>query len=94
MATTKIFTIIFSIIAATSWIVSTYISFVFNAINLDQRILFVIAYIGVIFVDVVLFDIFCELFIATLYSLRSKGSCFVNFLDALTRFKSFKVLAT
>ena len=47
--------------------------------------------IGVVFIDRVLFDLFCELFITILYTMRNKAQCAILFMDPLNRFKLFKV---
>ena len=94
LETTKIFSIVFTVLTGFAWIASFYMAFVFNAVNIKQSLLFLIGYVGIIFLDVVLFDIFCELFIAVLFALRNnKLTCFVVLMDSLNRFKSFKILA-
>ena len=93
METTKVLAILYTILSILSWLVSFYMAFVFCAINLNQRLLFLMVNIGVVFIDIVLFDLFCEMFITILYTMRNKAQCAISFMDPLNRFKSFKVLA-
>ena len=46
--------------------------------SLLRFLLFLMVNIGVVFIDIVLFDLFCEMFITILYTMRNKAQCAIS----------------